>query len=237
MDYLDRTVGELVAEDYARAAVFTELGIDFCCGGGRTAARACAAAGVAPERLVDALSSVEARRDDRRGSDPRTWPLHRLVDHIVDEHHAYVRRTLPVLDAWTEKVARVHGGRHPELLEVRGLFDALSGEMTRHLDDEERVLFPGVAAIGTAADGAEGVFDPVVKALEDDHDHAGATMRRIRELTNGFTPPADACTTYRAAFALLEEFERDLHRHVHLENNVLFPRALEALGSGPSPAA
>ena len=147
----DRTVGELVAEDYARAAVFTELGIDFCCGGGRSAARACAAAGVAPERLVDALSAVDARRDEGGASDPRTWPLGRLVEHIVDEHHTYVRRTLPVLDAWTQKVARVHGARHPELVEIRGLFEGLSGEMTRHLDDEEAVLFPRVAAIATSA--------------------------------------------------------------------------------------
>lgn len=231
MNYLDRTVGELVAEDYARAAVFTELGIDFCCGGGRSVARACASAGVAPERLVDALTAIDARRDERRASDPRTWPLGRLVEHIVDEHHTYVRRTLPVLDAWTEKVARVHGARHPELVEVRGLFDELSGELRRHLDDEEQVLFPRVAAIGTPERGGEPVAEPVMKALEDDHEHAGAAMRRIRELTNGFTPPADACTTYRATFALLEEFEQDLHRHVHLENNVLFPRALEALES------
>lgn len=232
MNYLDRTVGELVAEDYARAAVFTGLGIDFCCGGGRSAARACAAAGVAPERLVDALSAVDARRDEGGASDPRTWPLGRLVEHIVDEHHTYVRRTLPVLDAWTQKVARVHGARHPELVEIRGLFEGLSGEMTRHLDDEEAVLFPRVAAIATSADEDGPVSDSVVKALEDDHDHAGATMRRIRDLTNGFTPSADACTTYRATFALLQEFEQDLHRHVHLENNILFPRALEALGSG-----
>lgn len=234
MNYLERTVGELVAEDYARAAAFTQLGIDFCCGGGRTAARACASAGVAPERLVEALSSVDARRDDRRASDPRTWPLGRLVQHIVDEHHTYVRRTLPVLDTWTEKVARVHGARHPELVEIRDLFEDLSGEMSRHLDDEERVLFPRVATMGAPTDEDGVVPDTVVKALEDDHEHAGGAMRRIRELTDGYTPPADACTTYRATFALLQEFEQDLHRHVHLENNVLFPRALEALGSGPS---
>lgn len=232
MEYLDRTVGELVAEDYARAAVFTELGIDFCCGGGRSTARACASAGVEPARLVDALTAVDARGADAPAADPRSWPLRRLVTHIEEEHHTYVRRTLPVLDAWTDKIARVHGGRHPELVEVRGLFQELAGEMTRHLDDEEQVLFPQVTALEAASPGGGPVADTVVKALEDDHEHAGATMRRIRDLTGGFRPPADACTTYRATFALLEEFEQDLHRHVHLENNVLFPRALEVLGSG-----
>lgn len=236
MDYLDRPVGELVAEDYARAAVFTELGIDFCCGGGRSAARACTSAGVDPERLVAALASVDARRAERRPPDPREWPLDRLVAHIEGEHHTYVRRTLPVLDAWTSKVARVHGARRPELVEVRHLFEDLSREMTRHLDDEEQVLFPRVAAIGTPDHGNGAVPDTVVEALEDDHERAGAVMGRIRELTNGFTPPTDACATYRATFALLKEFEEDLHRHVHLENNVLFPRALDALGASRSGA-
>ena len=236
MDYLERTVGELVAEDYARAAVFTEFGIDFCCGGGRSTSRACASAGVDPTRLVDALAAVDARGGDGPPADPRSWPLDRLVAHIEDRHHTYVRRTLPVLDAWTAKVARVHGARHPELAEIRGLFQELAEEMTRHLDDEEQVLFPRVAAMGTSADDGEPVADAVVTALEDDHEHAGSTMRRIRELTDGFTPPADACTTYRATFALLREFEQDLHRHVHLEHNVLFPRALEALSASRSPS-
>ncbi len=230
--YLERTVGELVAEDYGRAAVFTGLGIDFCCGGRRSAGDACAAAGVDPERLTAALESLDAREGPARGPEPRTWPLRRLVGHIQDEHHAYVRRTLPVLDAWTEKLAGVHGARHPELLEVRSLFEELADELPRHLDAEESALFPRLASLETAGgddDTVGAIPESILEVLEDDHDHAGAIVRRMREITDGFSPPHGACATYRATFHLLNEFEEDLHRHVHLENNVLFPRARAAL--------
>ena len=230
--YLDRTVGDLVAEDYGRAAVFAGLGIDFCCGGRRPAADACAAAGVAPERLEAALGALDAREGAPRAPEHGTWPIRRLVDHIEEEHHAYVRKTLPVLDAWTEKVAGVHGSRHPELLEVRSLFRELAEEMSRHLDDEESVLFPRLVASEGNDTVAGTVPDAVLEALEDDHDHAGAIVRRIREITDGFTPPRGACATYRATYHLLSEFEDDLHRHVHLENNVLFPRVRTTFAHG-----
>lgn len=226
--YLGRPVGELVAEDYARAVVFAEAGIDFCCRGGRTVAEACEATGVSPEVLVGALEALDASAADPSGPDPRSWTLGRLVDHIEEVHHAYVRRTLPVLGQWTDKVARVHGRGHPELLEVRTLVGELTTELVRHMKDEEEELFPLVASLEAGArDDAAGLPVPesVVEALEDDHEHAGSLTRRIRELTDGYSPPQDACTTYSATFALLKEFEEDLHRHVHLENNVLFPRA------------
>lgn len=227
-EYLDRTVGELVAEDYTRAAAFAEAGIDFCCGGERTVAEACRETGTSPDRLVDALEALEDSGADPSGPDPRSWTLGRLVGHIEDVHHAYVRRTLPVLGEWTDKIARVHGRAHPELLEVRSLVGELAPELVRHMKDEEEELFPLVASLEAGGrDDAAGLPVPesVVEALEDDHEHAGSLTRRIRELTDGYAPPPDACTTYSATFALLKEFEEDLHRHVHLENNVLFPRA------------
>lgn len=235
---LHRTVGELVAEDYRRAAVFTALGIDFCCGGRRTVAQACAAAGVDPQRLAEALQEADARKGERGPSAPESWSLGQLVRHIEAEHHTYVRRVLPVLDSWTDKVARVHGGRHPELVEVRQLFTELAAELLRHLGDEEESLFPLLASLDDAEGGdavGSGLPASVLEGLEDDHDHAGSVVRRMRELTNGFSPPEGACATYRATFALLAEFEGDLHRHVHLENNVLFPRAREAVRGGGSP--
>src|SRR5690606_6911119 len=222
---LDRTVGDLVSEDYARAAAFAELGIDFCCGGRRTLGEACTEAGVAPERALDRLEEIAARPRDA-SPDVRMWSLERLAGHIEKVHHAYVRRTLPVLGRWTDKVARVHGSAHPELLQVRALLRELASELERHMDEEASVLFPHVAALEDPGDTRDvrGARTGLA-ALEEDHEHAGLLARRIRELTNGYAPPADACATYAATLALLQEFEADLHRHVHLENNILFPRA------------
>lgn len=226
--YLERTVGELVAEHYGRAAVFTEMGIDFCCGGGRTVAEACEESGVPAGSVVAALEALDGTGRNRSGSDPRSWSIDRLVSHVEDVHHVYLRRTIPVLRQWTEKIARVHGRTHPELLEVRTVFEELAEELSLHMKDEEDEVFPHLVALeDPAADDEVGlpVQESVVQALEHDHEHAGSLTRRIRELTDGFSPPPDACTTYTATFALLSEFEQDLHRHVHLENNVLFPRA------------
>lgn len=231
-DVLDRRVGDLVAENYARAAVFARAGIDFCCGGGRTVAEACTGAGVAAASLIAQLDAVDSAAFDEEHGDVSTWSIAQLVGHIQDEHHAYVQRNLPVLEQWADKVARVHGKAHPELVHLRALVRELSIDLRRHLRDEEDTVFPRLVALErNAGDDPEGRGIPreVVAALEEDHEHAGSLMRRARELTDDFTPPPDACSTYKATFSLLEEFEADLHRHVHLENNVLFPRALEAL--------
>lgn len=227
--YLNRTVGELVAENYARAATLSDARIDFCCGGARTLAAACHEAGVSTDAVVDALAALDEADAGSTTPDLRTWSLDRVVEHIEEVHHAYLRRTLPVLGGWTDKIARVHGRAHPELLEVRTLLGELAGELTGHMKHEEEVVFPLLVALDAAA-AQDAVSPPpapesLVDALENEHEQAGSLTRRIRELTDGFSPPPDACNTYRAALALLEEFEADLHRHVHLENNVLFPRA------------
>jgi len=225
---LERTVGEVVAEDFARAAVFAEFGIDFCCGGDRPLAQACAEAGVAPDALRKALAAVGPADPSR--PDPRGWSLGRLANHIEQVHHAYVRRTLPRLRQWTAKISEVHGRRHPELLEIERLVGQLGEELHAHMSDEETRLFPQVATLDARAES--GGSDPaaagagvLVEALEDDHERAGDLTRRIRTLANDFVPPADACSTYAATYTLLQEFEADLHRHVHLENNILFPQA------------
>jgi regulator of cell morphogenesis and NO signaling len=222
----ERGVGELVADDYGLAAVFSRFGIDFCCGGGRSVGEASARAGVPYETLERALLAVGRDTEGPSADDVRTWDLHRLTDHIERVHHEYVRERLPVLRQWTTKVARVHGGRHTELVEVRDAVDALGSELEPHMRAEEEILFPRIAIL--AADPTAAPVEATgeaIEAMEDDHERAGALMKRLRELTSDFRPPADACATYRAAFALLEEFEADLHRHVHLENNILFPRA------------
>jgi regulator of cell morphogenesis and NO signaling len=219
----ERRVGDVVAEDYRRAAVFKVFGIDFCCGGDETVSVACDKAEVDYADVAAALSEVGR---ERGAPDAASADLEELVTHVVEVHHGYVRASVPVLRAFTTKVARVHGDRDPELNEIRDLVEELATELVRHMDEEEEELFPGIVALKNA--GPAATPDSVrstTQPLEDDHDRAGTLMGRIRALSHGFRPPAGACATYRATYAKLAEFEDDLHRHVHLENHVLFPRA------------
>lgn len=230
--YKERTVGDVVKEDYSSAVVFKRFGIDFCCGGGRSIETACAKAGVEYEELERALRAAAGSRNGE--PDPTGWELDFLSDYIVNQHHSYVRENLPVLEQFTAKLARVHGERHPELKDIAALVTALSAEMEQHMFKEERILFPYIAVLvkakkegGNPGHPPFGTVRNPIRAMEHEHDHAGALMKQIRELSGDYVPPEDACTTYRVAYAKLEEFEQDLHRHVHLENNILFPGATE----------
>lgn len=221
-----RTVGDLVAEDYRRAAVLKRFGIDFCCGGGKTLGAACQKKGVELGELERALAAA-----DGRGHAPQarvtTWEPGFLADYVVNEHHAYVRESLPVLRAFTQKVARVHGAARPELVEIAGLVEEVALDLEAHLASEEEVVFPRIKALAAGDPNGSGrTLRELIDEMEGEHDRAGELMREIRRLSSGYVPPEGACNTYRAAFAKLEEFEDDLHRHVHLENNVLFPKAL-----------
>jgi regulator of cell morphogenesis and NO signaling len=210
-----RPVGEVVADDYRRGAVFKQFGIDFCCGGGRTVEEACARKGVDIEALEAALETSDLPRGEDRMPDPRDWDPAFLADYIVQVHHTYCRESLPVLRAFAGKVARVHGPHTPELVSVDRTVRALSEEMEAHMAAEEGEVFPAIKK-GEGASAA-------LEQMEEEHEASGGLMAEIRELTSDFTPPAGACATWRAMYAKLEEFEADLHRHVHLENNVLFP--------------
>lgn len=225
----DRPIGALVAEDYRTAEVFKRFGIDFCCGGKRTVREACEKQQVP---LADLEAALRAAGQAHASSLPDVtgWDLAFLADYIVNVHHRYVRESLPLLREFTAKVARVHGPRNPELVEIALLFEELATEMTEHLAKEEAVLFPYVRQLVRAGDDAVappafGTVEHPIRMMEAEHDSAGALMRKIRRLSNDFTPPEQACNTYRVTFHKLEEFEADLHRHVHLENNVLFPAA------------
>lgn len=226
------TVGELVATDFRAAAVFEQFGIDFCCGGKRTVAEACETAAADPVAVRRALDSLPTA-DVRGHEDVTRWPLAVLIDHILATHHAYVRSALPTIEWHLAKLVQVHGDRHPELRRIYSEFDRLSRDLLQHMMKEERVLFPYIRELVAARNTAPvpspfGTVQNPIRMMEREHQEAGDELRLIRELTDGFTPPADACATYRVAFAELEQFERDLHRHVHLENNVLFPKAIEA---------
>jgi regulator of cell morphogenesis and NO signaling len=237
---LQRPVGEIVAEDYGRAAVLRRFGIDFCCGGGRPLGEACAARHADPEEVTAALAAHDAR--STRAGDAAPADPADLVDHIERVHHAWVRENLPALLHFTSRVAKVHGDGWPELRTIAERTHELAVEMEDHMVDEEENLFPlirsahrdggrgtdtaaalSAAALSAAALSAAALPASAFVELEAEHEHAGALMRELRELTSGFTPPASACATWKAAYAKLEEFEADLHRHVHLENNVLFP--------------
>jgi regulator of cell morphogenesis and NO signaling len=162
--------------------------------------------------------------------DASRWTVERLVDHIVENHHRYVRESAPRIAAYLAKLVHVHGVRHRELALVAARFDALSRELLQHMFKEERILFPYIRELATEPRVAPSPFGTVenpIRMMEREHDEAGALQQEIRRLTGNYAVPADGCATYRACLEELAQFERDLHRHVHLENNVLFPRAVE----------
>lgn len=221
---LDRTVGELVAERPSRSRVFQRHGIDFCCQGGRTLAEACERKIVDPSVVVGELEAESREAVDELN--PAELPPVELIDHIVSKHHGYLREELPRLHIMAERVAQVHGSRTPSLIEVLKVFEALSFELAHHLMKEEEVLFPEIRS--RAKGESAGIpLDGAIGTMLEEHDEAGAALAKLRELTNGFTPPAEACNTYRALFAGLADLETDLHRHIHLENSVLFRAARE----------
>ncbi len=221
---LDRTVGEIVAERPSLARVFQAFKIDFCCQGGRTLREACELKGVAKESVVEQLEAGmrEAREE---GSNPALLPPVELIRHIVDKHHGFLRGELPRIHAMAERVAKVHGGHTPTLVEVYEVFCEMARELDSHMMKEEQILFPAIEALVQGGPGVMALDGPVTCMMQE-HDDAGSALVRLRDLTNGFTPPPEACNTYRALFAGLAELEEDLHRHIHLENSVLFPAAM-----------
>jgi regulator of cell morphogenesis and NO signaling len=233
LPFADRTLGDIVKQDPRAAAVLERFGLDYCCGGGRTLSEAAAARRVDFASAVEALEALgEPVSSDR--SDDRWEELDKLTEHIVQRHHRYVREMTPSIQTWLAKLVARHGGRHPELAQVRNTFDQLTYELATHMAKEENILFPAIDDLAVArragarlpASPFGTVLNPV-RVMEDDHRAAGDLLAHLRALTHDFALPEDACTTYRLCYAELERFESDLHWHVHLENNVLFPRALE----------
>ena len=227
----DMTIRDIVADDFRAAAVFQKHGIDFCCGGNRAVADACQEKGIEDRVVLDELEAALAPAGDT----PRfnTWDLDFLANYIVVNHHAYVRGAIETLRKHAGRVAEVHGERHPEVVAIARRFDAIADEMTHHMFKEERILFPYISALaGAARSGARPTPAPFgtaanpIRMMEAEHESAGATMAEIRRLSGNYAPPEDACTTFKVTYRELEAFEADLHRHVHLENNILFPKAL-----------
>jgi regulator of cell morphogenesis and NO signaling len=227
----ERTVGAIVAEDYRSAAAFERHGIDFCCGGRATLGEACRAKGLEPEALLAEIAQAREAGPVDRGRNFSAWELGFLADYIVNTHHAWLRENDPSIAAYAAKIAEVHGANHPELVEISALFSKIAADMVEHLREEEELFFPtlkrleaaGKSGRSAAADDL-GLARDSLAGLGRDHEAIGEATHRIRALASGYLLPPDACATYALAYRKLAEFEEELHEHVHLENNVLFPR-------------
>lgn len=225
------TVGEIVADNFKAAEIFTKYGIDFCCGGGISLQKASEKQDIDSQVLISELNDA-----GRTESDPdqnfSAWETDYLIEHIKRTHHQFVRIKTDEIGSYAKKVARVYGDRYPENITISEKFDLLSSELLQHLSDEEEIVFPLITEIRSKRMRGEHISDELIRQLKDelehmesDHEGAGKILKELRELSHQFTPPADACTTYRILYQNLELFEKDLHMHVHLENNILFKKA------------
>jgi regulator of cell morphogenesis and NO signaling len=229
------TIGEWVALNWKASEVFYRYGIDFCCGGKQTIQQACAGSGVDAAQLERELQQA-VQNAPARATDYNAWSPSLLAGYIVQHHHRYVNEALPFLLELSEKVTDVHGAEHEELHAIRQRLISLAQGLAAHMQKEERILFPFIQKMEEAkaagkkpADPLFGCVESPLSVMEDEHSEAGTGFHEIEQLSRQFTPPANACPTYQAFFAGLREFQQDLHQHVHLENNILFPktRALE----------
>ena len=221
------TIGEIVANDFRTASIFKRNQIDFCCGGKKSLEEACREKGIEPEKVAAELNELPAVSANS-GQNFKTWKTDFLCDYIVNRHHQYVLKALPDLLFYTRKIALVHGEHHPELIEVAALFTKINDELLQHLKKEEGVLFPAIKRV-LANDDQESKDTIVteITRMAGEHEFAGGSMDTINTLTHNYSLPQDSCATYQVTFKLLEQFEDDLHIHVHLENNILYPNALK----------
>jgi regulator of cell morphogenesis and NO signaling len=223
------TLGEIVTRDFRAGAILDRYGLDYCCGGGNTLEEGCLKQGVSVAHVVSELEALDPGSRETPVQDPAA-----LIEHIVSRHHAFIRESIPPISQHLAKVVAAHGSRHPELSFIETQFARMADELTLHMTKEERVLFPYIQALAEAFahDAAPppdmfGTVQNPIRMMEIEHQEAGESLRVIRELTHAYQPPPDACATYRLVLQELDAFEKDLHVHVHLENNVLFPKAVE----------
>ena len=232
-----KTVGEIAAEMPGSTREFEKLGIDYCCGGSRTLGEACAEANIS---IDEALARLEKSLASTESAGIKDWQkklLADLIDHIKTTHHAFVREECQRIEALAAKVVGVHGKNHPELLQVQEVFTALAEELRVHLMKEEQVLFPyilrmeeSVLAGETAPPAMFGTVVNPIRIMMQEHDGAGDALRSLHDITSDYKVPEDACISYRTLYQALQGFEADLHQHIHLENNILFPRAVAMEG-------
>ena len=227
----NKTIGEMVADDFRTASVFSANKIDFCCKGNRTLDEVCSQKGL---DVYDVLAQLEKATESNNNTiDFNTWELDLLIDYIEKKHHRYVEEKAPILLSFLLKLEQVHGAAHPELFEIKNLFKRTADELTQHMKKEELILFPYIKQMVEAArnktplsaPGFGTVANPIAMMMEE-HENEGNRFEKIVAISNNYTPPADGCNTYKVTFQMLQEFESDLHTHIHLENNILFPKAI-----------
>lgn len=232
-----KAVGEIAAEMPHSTREFEKLGIDYCCRGSRTLGEACAEANITVDEALARLQKNLAAVQPGDGTDWQQEMLADLIAHIKGVHHVFVREECPRIEALTAKVVGVHGQNHPELLQLQGIFSALAEELSVHLMKEEQVLFPHIVRMEESVLAGEpappAMFGTVVnpvRMMMHEHDGAGEALRSLRSVTSDYTLPDDACISYRTLYQALQGFESDLHQHIHLENNILFPRSVAMEG-------
>ena len=227
----EKTVADFVTENIKTAHIFKKHGIDFCCGGGISLEKACKKGNIDINALTKELSEVDVVKNIMEDYDK--WDLDFLMIYIENIHHTYVRESLPLISQYANKVAKVHGHHYPEVIKINKIFHEVANELLAHLQKEEQILFPFIGQLIDAKKGNAGLNKPAfgsvnnpIKMMEHEHDNAGNFLKEIADLTNNFSPPKGACNTFKALYAKLEEFEQDLHKHVHLENNILHKKAI-----------
>jgi regulator of cell morphogenesis and NO signaling len=228
-----KTVREYAIETPQTIPVFEKLGIDYCCGGNRPLDEACAVANANLEQVLQSLETAIAQPKPSIERDLRAGSLAELISHIVRTHHGFIRTRVPEIEKLAEKVHGKHGVNHPELGDIRAVFHGLGQELLMHLMKEENILFPYIERMEESVEQHEPILPPPfgtvanpVRMMEHEHDDAGAALQRLRQVSRDYAPPEDACTSFRAFYTALADFEKDLHQHIHLENNLLFPKAL-----------
>lgn len=227
------TIGEMVTKDYRTAQVFKKHGIDFCCGGKKTLTEVGRSKGINMDEIKSALAALQDENKES-GLNFDEWDLDLLSDYVINAHHHYCRESIPFISELANKVARVHGYNHPELVKVAAVFARIAQDLTLHMQKEEKILFPFIkelvkskrTGIKTETNPFGNVSTPI-QVMEMEHEQAGEDLSEIRILTAGYTLPPEACNSYTILFKKLEEFENDLHKHVHIENNILFPKAIK----------
>jgi regulator of cell morphogenesis and NO signaling len=227
-----KTLSEIVTGNIKSAIVFEEFGLDFCCRGNRTLQEACTEKNIDAKKVLTHLNNL---KDNGNGhQQANDWSLDFLVDYIINNHHLYVRRMIPVISLHSDKVASVHCSKHPETLRIADLFLAVREELEMHMMKEERILFPYIKELHAARENNIELTPPPfgsiqnpIKMMELEHTSAGDALYQIRELSNNYAHPDDACNTFKALYSELKEFQEDLHKHIHLENNILFPKSIE----------
>ena len=226
-NYNTKPIGEIVADDFRAALIFKSNNIDFCCGGKKSLEEACIEKGVDPAKIV-ALLEENAIIPTNPSLDFKNWKLDFLCDYVVNTHHHYVLKTMPDLLFYTQKIANVHGEHHPELIEVATVFAKINKELLQHLKNEEEILFPAIkkTLVNHDPESKKTILSEITR-MSAEHEFAGGAMDHINELTHHYKLPDDACSTYQVTLKLLYQFEDDLHIHVHLENNILYPSALK----------